>query len=92
MPEEEIDIQRILDYEKMPTYYANCSMVGSSLYDFQFIFGKFHLDAPKKVVEKYDQIIYMGPHQAKAFFDALKDHLEKYEKNFGEIKIQPPKV
>lgn len=45
-------VERIVDYEKMQPYYANSSMVSSTLYDFVLMFGKFHLEGNNKVIAK----------------------------------------
>jgi hypothetical protein len=83
----QIKVERIVDYEKIQQYYANCSMVSSNMYDFVLTFGKFHPEGNNKVIEKYEQIVYMSPQQAKALAKILQDHVSGYEKKFGEIKI-----
>ena len=80
-------IERIVDYGKIQQYYANCSMVSSSLYDFVFMFGKFHAEGDQKIVENYEQMVYVSPQQAKAIVKILQDHVSGYEKKFGEIKL-----
>ena len=80
-------IERIVDYDKMQKFYTNCSMVSSSLYDFTFLFGKFHAEGTDKIIENYEQVIYMNPQQAKALLKILHQHVSGYETNFGEIKL-----
>lgn len=82
-----IEIERIIDYGKIQQYYANCSMVSSSLYDFVLTFGKFHTESKEKVIENYEQMVYLSPQQAKALSKILQDHISGYEKKFGEIKL-----
>ena len=80
-------IERIIDYGKIQQYYANCSMVSSSLYDFVLTFGRFHAESNEKIIENYEQMIYMSPQQAKALLKILHQHVSGYETNFGEIKL-----
>lgn len=83
----EIKVERVVDYGKIQQYYTNCSMVSSTLYDFVLTFGKFHAEGNQKVIENYEQIVYMSPQQAKALSKILQDHVSMYEKKFGEIKL-----
>ena len=80
-------VERIVDYETMQQFYTNCSMVSSTLYDFVLMFGRFHAEGNDKIIEKYEQIVYMSPQQAKALVRILQQHISGYEKNFGEIKL-----
>jgi len=85
-------VERILDKDTTDTYYANCVMVRSTIYDFSFNFGQsFVDDGAKKIFEKFEKRIFMSPHQAKAFLHALKIQVDSYEANFGEIKLRTQK-
>ena len=68
----------------------------SSKFIFDFVqvtprFDRMGQEMQQSLVVKHKTIV-MGPVMAKNILGILKDNLEKYEKNFGEIKIQKRKT
>lgn len=64
--------------------YSNLAMITHSPAEFVVDFTRMLPGVPKTKV--YARII-MTPQHAKSLLRALKDNIEKYEKQFGEIKI-----
>jgi Protein of unknown function (DUF3467) len=90
--EKKMTLVRIIDNEKIDTYYSNCGLVHSTLYDFSFTFGRSFIELDKnKVTETFDKTIYLSPQQAKSFLSALANQVESYENTFGEISLGPKK-
>ncbi len=66
--------------------YVNLCLVNHS--DSEFVIDGFFLQ-PQKPVAKHATRLVLSPRSAKRLFKLLGDRLEKFEKLFGEIKIQP---
>ena len=66
--------------------YSNLAIVSHSPSEFIIDFTRI-LPGLKKA-KVYSRIILVPAH-AKLLMRALKDNIEKYEKNFGEIKVEP---
>ena len=81
-------VERIVDPEKIDSFYANCSMINSTTYDFSMLFGKVFVEGDV-LKEKYEKAVYMSPQQAKAFCIGLQTQITSYEGAFGEITISP---
>ncbi|MBD3385150.1 DUF3467 domain-containing protein [candidate division KSB1 bacterium] len=64
--------------------YSNLALISHSPAEFVIDFTRMLPGVPKTRV--YARII-MTPQHAKSFLKALNDNVEKYEKQFGEIKI-----
>lgn len=87
--------------ENFTSIYSNFVSMRSGLYDFVFMFGRISPIATP-VASKMDQQqseeviapifeaeVYMSPQHAKVFYLLLKEHIEKFEQRFGEIKLPP---
>ncbi len=64
--------------------YSNLAMISHSGAEFVFDFIRVLPGVPKSKV--YARIV-MTPQHAKSLLLALKDNIDKYEKNFGQIKL-----
>lgn len=69
--------------------YCNFVQSEISVFDFSFTFGI----RTRALVERdsYDKVaeIFMSPQHAKAFALMLQKDIEDYERNFGEIQLDP---
>lgn len=87
--ERHVEGQRInieLPEEEGQGIYSNFAIVSHSPSEFVIDFTRI-LPGLKKT-KVYSRIILAPPH-AKLLMRTLKDNLEKYEKKFGEIKVEP---
>ena len=64
--------------------YSNLALITHSPAEFVIDFTRMLPGVPKTKV--YARVI-MTPQHAKSLLNALKDNIDKYEKQFGEIKI-----
>lgn len=64
--------------------YSNLALISHSPAEFVVDFTRMVPGVPKARV--YARII-MTPQHAKSFLFALQDNIEKYEKEYGEIKV-----
>lgn len=64
--------------------YSNFVLISHSPAEFVFDFTRMVPGVPKTKV--YARII-MTPQHAKSLFMALKENIEKFEKEFGEVKV-----
>lgn len=64
--------------------YSNLALITHSSAEFIIDFTRMVPNVPKAKV--YSRII-MTPQHAKSFLKALEDNIEKYENQFGEIKL-----
>ena len=69
--------------------YANSVQVRPSTWDFFLQFGRMEPKQPEEMELQMFQGIYLSPQQAKAVLKLLENHVESYEKAFGEIQLQP---
>ncbi|HEY8057036.1 MAG TPA: DUF3467 domain-containing protein [Terriglobales bacterium] len=69
--------------------YANTVQIRPSTWDFLLQFGTMEPRQPDEVEMRMVQGIYLSPQQAKAVLHLLKNHIENYEKAFGEVQLQP---
>lgn len=81
MQEKQINIE--LGEKEAEGIYSNFVLISHSPAEFIFDFVRMVPGAPKAKV--HARIISTPPH-AKAFLDAMKENIEKYEKEYGEIK------
>ena len=79
---QQINIQ--LGEKEAEGIYSNLALITHSGAEFVFDFTRVLPGVPKSRV--YARII-MTPQHAKSLLKALADNIEKYEKQFGEIKI-----
>ncbi len=85
-----------IDHDKEVFYANNLAIFNNPtefILDFTQITPRVDVVQEKQVltyVAKHNAII-LNPKQAKIFFDLLKENLEKYEKKFGEIKLEKGK-
>ena len=68
------------------TTYANVVMIAHT--SGEFVFDFVHL-MPGIPMARVQSRVVMNPTSAKALYRALGENLEKYEKQFGEIKLPP---
>ena len=83
-PKQAQQIQVQLDAKVGEGIYSNLALMSHSPAEFFIDFARFLPGLPKAVVQTR---IIMTPIHAKHLLTALKDNVEKYEKNFGEIKM-----
>lgn len=70
--------------------YSNVAMVSFSPFDFTLDFAH---QAPNLPAARLKARVVMSPVHMKAYVEALKQNLEKYEAMFGEIKaLKQPEV
>lgn len=70
-------------------HYANLAILSHTPNEF---FIDFVNVAPNMPQARVQSRIIMTPENAKNLLFALRDNLQKYEANFGEIKQKPPKA
>ncbi|MBN2426374.1 MAG: DUF3467 domain-containing protein [Calditrichaceae bacterium] len=83
VPEKQINIE--LGENEAEGIYSNLVLITHSPAEFVIDFTRVLPGKPKAKV--YSRII-MAPQHAKSLSLALQDNIDKYEKQFGEIKIQ----
>ncbi len=81
-PRQQINIE--LGEKEAEGIYANLALITHSPAEFVIDFTRMLPGVPKTKV--YARII-MTPQHTKSFFMALKENVEKFEKQFGEIKL-----
>lgn len=81
-PQQQINIQ--LGEKEAEGTYANLAIISHSPAEFIIDFTRVLPGVPKTKV--YSRII-MTPQHAKSLLKALQDNINKYEAQFGEIKI-----
>lgn len=88
MAENKQEIKIELTPEIAAGHYANLAVISHSS-------GEFFLDfinvAPNMPQARVQSRIIMTPENAKNLLYALRDNLQKYESNFGEIVRKAPK-
>ncbi len=85
---EEKKVKKIdVDIEKdaLEGVYSNFFWVMHSPSEFLLDFGRFLPGFPKPKV--YTRVV-MTPHHFKRFFMLIRENLEKYESQYGEIKLE----
>jgi len=82
MPNQQINIE--LGEKEAEGIYSNLALISHSPAEFVMDFTRMLPGVPKTKV--YARII-MTPQHAKSFLKALQENIEKYEKQFGEVKI-----
>lgn len=85
-------IQRTTNVTRTPDYrefYANSVNLRVSNWDFFFEFGKISTITDKEIDVSAEAGVYLSPQQTKALLAILTEHLSRYERNFGEIAVQP---
>jgi hypothetical protein len=80
--QQQINVQ--LGEKEAEGIYANMALISHSPAEFILDFTRLLPGIPKTKV--YARII-MTPQHAKSLLGALKDNIEKYEKQFGEVKV-----
>ena len=80
--QQQINIQ--LGEKKAEGIYSNLALISHSPAEFIIDFTRLMPGVPKTKI--YARII-MTPQHAKSLLTALKDNIEKYEKQFGDIKV-----
>jgi hypothetical protein len=79
---QQINIQ--LDEKVAEGIYSNLALIAHSPAEFFIDFARMVPGAPKASVQSR---IIMTPAHIKFLMNALKENIEKYEKQFGEIKL-----
>ncbi len=82
MQEKQISVE--LGEKESEGIYSNFVLISHSAAEFIIDFTRMLPGVPKAKV--FARII-MTPQHAKSFSEALKENIEKFEKEFGEIKI-----
>mgnify|MGYP001075224082 CR=1 FL=1 len=85
-PRRQINVELPADLEAI---YANFAIINHSPSEVIIDFARLLPNVSK--VKVYARIL-MTPTNAKALHKALGDHLTRYEKRFGEIKIAPEEL
>ncbi len=83
-PQQQINVE--LPPEQAEGTYSNLAIITHSPAEFVLDFTRIMPGVPKAKV--YARII-MTPQHAKSLLRALQDNIQKYEAQFGEIKMQP---
>jgi len=81
-PNQQINVE--LGEKEAEGIYSNLALISHSPAEFVIDFTRMLPGVPKTKV--YARII-MTPQHAKSFLNALKDNVDKYEKQFGEVKL-----
>lgn len=84
-----------MDLSTKPRYYANIAGVQTCVYDMAFYFGtkKDREEKEDSNLDKdVDLVVLMSPQHAKALANILNEHIQNYEKTFGEIRLEPSQV
>lgn len=81
-PQQQINIQ--LGEQEAEGIYSNLALITHSSAEFVIAFTRIVPGVPRAKV--YSRIL-MTPQHAKSFLNAIQENIEKYEKQFGEIKI-----
>ena len=86
-PQQQINIE--LGEKEAEGIYSNLAIITHSPAEFVIDFTRVLPGIPKAKVHAR---IITTPQHAKLLLNALKDNIEKFEKTFGEIKVQgdPP--
>jgi hypothetical protein len=82
-PQQQINIE--LGEKEAEGIYSNLAIITHSPAEFVIDFTRVLPGVPKAKVHAR---IITTPQHAKLLMNALKENIEKYEKSFGEIKIQ----
>jgi hypothetical protein len=82
-PQQQINIE--LTPEQGEGIYSNLALITHSPAEFVFDFTRVLPGVPKTKV--YARII-MTPQHAKGFLKALEENIQKFEAQYGEIKMQ----
>jgi hypothetical protein len=81
-PQQQINIE--LGEKEAEGIYSNLALISHSAAEFVVDFTRIVPGVPKSKV--YARII-MTPQHAKSLLKALSDNIQKFEKQFGEIKV-----
>lgn len=68
-----------------PVFYANQINTVTTAFDVRISFGKLQITRPPS----YDVHVYLSLPSAKQLRDLLNNAIQDYEKDFGEIMINP---
>ncbi len=69
-------------FDKLGAVYANYLKVGQNAFEFLFDFGQLYLEDEDA---QFHTRIITTPIYAKAFFNVLKECIDRYEQDFGRI-------
>ena len=83
-PPQQQQIQVQLDPKVGEGIYSNLALISHSPAEFFIDFARFLPGLPNAVVQAR---IVMTPAHTKQLFNALKENIERFEGNFGEIKM-----
>jgi len=76
----------LLESAKVPQY-CDSMMVAQSQLGFQFLFGYRDFPDNPEVTKAFAKVS-MSPQHFKAMFNAMKEQLEKFEQEYGEIILK----
>lgn len=80
--QQQINIQ--LDEKVAEGIYSNLALISHSPAEFFIDFARMVPGAPKASVQSR---IIMTPSHMKFLMNAIKENIERYEKQFGEVKL-----
>lgn len=83
-PQTQQQINIELGEKEAEGIYSNLALISHSAAEFVIDFTRVLPGVPKTRV--YARVV-MTPQHAKSFLRALEDNVQKYEKQFGEIKV-----
>ena len=75
--------------ESAPSIYANNTEVAITTWDVRLKFGEIEKITENEILVAERVRIAMSPQHAKVFSRLLAEHIDKYEKAFGEIQVEP---
>jgi len=83
---EEKQLQINIDQDRIESKYSDIAFITVSPFGLTFDFGQ---NIPQMKTIKVVSRISMSPQHAKAFLSVLRQNIESYEKQFGNINITP---
>ena len=89
MAKEQKQIQIEVPQDEMQGRYANLAVIAHTPNEY---FLDFVLMAPNTPKARVQGRMIMTPENAKQLLYALKENIDKYEMNFGEIKMRRPRT
>lgn len=80
-------VTKTISAENKFNVYSNHTGVMSTNFDLKFIFGAIESATASELTVLEHGSVTMSPQHAKAFCSNLSQAIEKYESQFGEIKL-----
>ena len=70
--------------------YSNHVEIGTSPWDFRFLFFEFLEDETGEQIREKKARVVMSPQHAMAFFQVLNTTIESWKKNYGSDAVKNP--